>query len=95
MNKTYKKYNIPGEQEENLFPRKNKIKYFLRLFVDFFKIRSFSELFEKIIYILGALISVGFIIVLGAMIGWFILIGLVAVAVVLTVLKLFWLWYVR
>ena len=89
----YEKFT--GDQEENLFPRRNKTRHLLRLIVDFFKIRSFSELIEKIVYILGALVSVGFIIVLGTMLGWMIFIALVVIAIALSVLKLFWLWYVR
>ena len=89
----YEKFT--GDQEENLFPRRNKTRHLLRLIVDFFKIQSFSELIEKIIYILGTLISVGFIIVLGTMLGWMIFIALVVIAIALSVLKLFWLWYVR
>jgi len=89
----YKKFT--GEQEENLFPRRNKTRHLLRLIVDFFKIRSFPELIEKIVYILGTLISVGFIIVLGTMLGWTILIALLVITLVLSVLKLSWLWYVR
>ena len=89
----YKKFE--GEQEENLFPRRNRTRHLLRLIVDFFKIRSFSELIEKIVYILGALVSVGFIIALGAMLGWTIFIVLIVIALALSVLKLFWLWWVR
>ncbi len=89
----YKKFT--GDQEEKISPPSNKIKYLLNLVVDFFKIRSFSELIEKIVYILGTLISIGFIIVLGTMLGWMIFIALITIALALSILKLFWLWWVR
>ena len=89
------KYKKTEDLEEKILPRSNKIKYLLNLVVDFFKIRSFSELIEKIVYILGTLISIGFIIVLGAMIGWMLLIALLAIALALSILKLFRLWWVR
>ena len=77
------------------FPRYNKIKYLFNFIVDFCKIRSFSELIEKIVCILGALVSIGFLIVLAAMLGWTILIALLTIALALSILKLFWLWWVR
>lgn len=88
-------YKKTGDIEGKDFPRSNKIKKIFNFIVDFCKIRSFSELIEKIVYILGALVSIGFLIVLAAMLGWTILIALLTIALALSILKLFWLWWVR
>ena len=88
-------YKKIGDIEGKDFPRNNKIKKIFNFIVDFCKIRSFSELIEKIVYILGALVSIGFLILLAAMLGWTILIALLTIALALSILKLFWLWWVR
>ena len=88
-------YKKTGDIEGKDFSRSNKIKKIFNFIVDFCKIRSFSELIEKIVYILGALVSIGFLIVLAAMLGWTILIALLTISLALSILKLFWLWWVR
>ena len=88
-------YKNTEDVEGKVSSDSSKIKYIFNLVIKFFTIRSFSELIEKVVYILGLLISIGFLIVLGAMIGWTILIGLLTISLALSILKLFWLWWVR
>ena len=63
--------------------------------IGFFKIRSFSELVDKIVYILAAIVAAGVIMLIGAMMGWVALGGLLATAILIWVLQLGWLWIVR
>ena len=88
-------YKNTEDVEGKVSSDRSKIKYIFNLVIKFFTIRSFSELIEKVVYILGLLISIGFLIVLGAMIGWTILIALLTISLALSILKLFWLWWVR
>ena len=88
-------YKNTEDVEGKVSSDSSKIKYIFNLVIKFFTIRSFSELIEKVVYILGLLISIGFLIVLGAMIGWTILIALLTISLALSILKLFRLWWVR
>ena len=88
-------YKNTEDVEGKVSSESSKIKYIFNLVIKFFTIRSFSELIEKVVYILGLLISIGFLIVLGAMIGWTILIALLTISLALSILKLFRLWWVR
>ena len=87
--------NTPTDEQEKSSSGADKAKQQLNAIIGFFKITSFSEAIDKIVYILGALVSIGFLIVLAAMLGWTILIALLTIALALSILKLFWLWWVR
>ena len=73
----------------------DKAKQQLNAMIGFFKIRSWGEALDKIVYILGALIGLGLVVMIGAMIGWGVLVGLLLVAIALWGLQLAWLFYFR
>ena len=60
--------------------------------INFFKFSSFSELVDKIVIIIGLLIFLGFVVMVGAMMGWITLITLIATSIVMWIITLFWLW---
>ena len=79
-------------------PRQNPIVMFkqqVTTLVGFFKITSWPELSEKIIIIVGLLIFVGFVIMIGAMIGWVTLGALLGTSFFMWFVTLFWLWMFR
>ena len=51
--------------------------------INFFKFSSFSELVDKIVIIIGLLIFLGFVVMVGAMMGWITLITLIATSIVM------------
>ena len=60
--------------------------------INFFKFSSFSELVDKIVIIIGLLIFLGFVVMVGAMMGWITLITLIVTSIVMWIITLFWLW---
>ena len=86
--------NTPTDEQEKS-KGADKVKEQLSTIIGFFKITSFSEAIDKIVYILGALIGLGLVVMIGAMIGWGVLVGLLLVALALWALQLAWLFYFR
>ena len=87
------KYTPTDEQEKSRGA--DKAKEQLKAIIGFFKIRSWGEALDKIVYILGALIGLGLVVMIGAMIGWGVLVGLLLVALALWGMQLAWLFYFR
>lgn len=85
----------PTDEQEKSSKGAEKVKEQLNAIIKFFKIKSFSEALDKIVYILGALIGVGLVVMIGAMIGWGVLVGLLLVALALWAMQLAWLFYFR
>jgi hypothetical protein len=87
------KYTPTDEPEKS--SGADKVKEQINAIIGFFKISSFGEALDKIVYILGALIGLGLVVMIGAMIGWGVLVGLLLVALALWALQLAWLFYFR
>ena len=87
--------NTPTDEQEKPSSGADKAKQQLKAIIGFFKITSFSEAIDKIVYILGALIGLGLVVMIGAMIGWGVLVGLLVVALALLALQFAWLFYFR
>lgn len=83
------------EETEGTEDKREKAKRQLQAIIGFFKIRSFSELVDKLVYFFAALVGLGLIILIGAMISWLALAGLIAVAMLIWTIQLAWLWIVK
>ena len=59
------------------------------------KVRSWAEFMDRLVYILAALVGVGLVLLISAMIGWLPLLGLLVVAIIIWLIQLGWLFIVR
>ena len=67
----------------------------LRSIVGVVKISSWAELMDRLVYILAAVVGLGLVLLISAMIGWLPLLGLIVVAIIIWLIQLGWLFLVR
>lgn len=80
--------------EDNVDGREKAIAQ-LRGIVGVVKVTSWAELMDKLVYILAAVVGLGLVLLISAMIGWLPLLGLIVVAVIIWLIQLGWLFLVR
>ena len=83
------------EETEGTEDKREKAKRQLQAIIGFWKVTSFAELVDRLVYFAAALVGLGLIILIGAMISWLALLGLIATALVIWTIQLAWLWIVK